>query len=534
MAGKEENISDKDQTLPVRKKSLLGKIRREYSRDSLEYEFLPPALEIEETPPSPTRRILIWVIFAVMISTFLWTYFGEVDEVAVAQGKIIPDGKVKVIQPVEMGVIRAIHVSDGQKVREGQLLIEIDPTINQADVESTVKNLSINLTDKQRLKEELTGRSAGLRGSEGKQVSPEIRALQEQLKEANNSGFRAKVEAQRSVIEQRKDTLKSAEAILEKLRKTRDVVREEAAAYEAAYKEDYISRIEHLGKQKELYTLEQEYEAQKTAVQQAKEGIQEAQQTLSALIQEHDKQILGEILEREKHITALEGEMVKARKRFELEKLTAPVTGTVHGLQSYTIGGVVTPAQPIVTIVPEGTRLIIEADAENKDIGFIKVGQKVEIKLDTFPFQKYGTVKGTVTFVSPDAFETEKKGLVYKIKVALEKETIVIQPAQTEVVYVPTYYPTAVYGAGWYYPWRYPALYAPPPYGYGYGAVAFGAGSANNVWYADQLAGLSEKSAGPLLCAELKDNAAQAVQKAVQLSGVGRQEGESHHQRQFR
>jgi hemolysin D len=412
--------------LPVRLKSLSVEIRQEYTRKDLEHEFLPPALEIEETPPSPTRRILIWVIFAITVIAFLWSYFGEVDEVAVTRGKIIPDGKVKVIQPMETGVIRAIHVVEGQRVKEGQMLIEMDPTIKQADVESAVKSYSIHLTDKHRLLEELHGRIAPLPAAIEKQVSPELMAIQGKFKDVRKAEYSAKEYAARAVVEQKRQALQSAVAILEKYRKTRDIVREQAQAYESAYKEDYISKMEHLEKQKELFTFEQEHEAQKNAVQQAREGLREAQQTLMALKREREKTIIGDILEREKNISALEGEMIKARKRYELERLASPVNGTVHGLQSYTVGGVVTPAQPLVTVVPEGTPLIIEAMAENKDIGFIKEGQEAEIKLDTFPFQKYGTIKGVVTSVSPDAFEDEKKGPIYKVKVAMEKKSVLV------------------------------------------------------------------------------------------------------------
>lgn len=412
--------------IPSKIKALLLGIKQEYTLNDLEYEFLPPANEIEETPPSPTKRILIWLIFAILIIVFLWSYFGEVDEVAITRGKIIPDGKIKVIQPLEIGVIKAIHVTDGQHVKEGQLLIEIDPTLTQADVESTKKNLYIQMTDKQRLQEELTGRKSALPKVIEKQVPAEINAFQSQLKDVRKAEYRAKEDAQRSVVQGRHNAYQSAEATLEKLRKTRDIVREQAEAYAAAYKEDYISKMEHLEKQKELFSVEQEYEAQKDVVEQTKESLREAQQTLLALQNEREKSILGDILEREKSITSLVGEMTKARKRFELENLTAPVSGTIHGLQSYTIGGVVTPAQPIVTIVPEGTPLVIEATAENKDIGFIKAGQQAEIKLDTFSFQKYGTIKGIVTLVSADAFDDKDKGPVYKIKVAMEKTSMVV------------------------------------------------------------------------------------------------------------
>ena len=405
---------------------MLKRLKDYFKGDNLEYEFLPPALEIEETPPSPARRVLIWAIFAMLILTFLWSYFGKVDEVAVARGKVIPDGRVKVIQPMETGVIKAIHVEEGQRVKEGQMLIELDPTIKQADVASTAKALSIHVTDKERLMEELNGEKTGNRQEaigNGRKAKG-IFELQNKLKEARESEYKAREDALRLIISQRENALFAAEAILTKLEKTYAILKEQEDAYRNLYKHEYISKMDLLNKQMEFHSAEQEMEAQKRIVRQAKDSLEEARKNLDALKKEREKGILSDIVDREKSITAIEGEVIKAKKRYELERLCSPVAGTVHGLASYTVGGVVTPAQPIVTVVPEGTPLIIEVMALNKDIGFLKVGQEAEVKLDTFPFQKYGTIKGKVAFISPDAFEDEKLGSVYKMKVELEKASI--------------------------------------------------------------------------------------------------------------
>jgi multidrug efflux pump subunit AcrA (membrane-fusion protein) len=157
-----------------------------------------------------------------------------------------------------------------------------------------------------------------------------------------------------------------------------------------------------------------------------KESIEEARKNLDALQREREKGILSDIVDRERDIIALSGEAIKAKKRSELEKLPSPVDGTVHGLASYTVGGVLTPAQPTVTIVPSGTPLVIEAMALNQDIGFLRLGQEAEVKLDTFPFQKYGTIKGKVIWLSPDAVDDEKLGLVYKMKVEMERTSIAV------------------------------------------------------------------------------------------------------------
>ena len=414
---------------------MLKRLKNYFKSDNLEYEFLPPALEIETTPPSPVRRALIWLIFLLTISAFIWSYFGKVDEVAVARGKVIPDGRVKVIQPMETGVIKAIHVQEGQMVKEGQLLIELDPTIKQADVESSAKALSIHAADKERLIAELNGETTGGRqwAIGNKNKAKGINEFQKKLKDARESEYKTKEEALRLVIAQKDNALQASEAILNKLEKTSAILIEQEAAYRKLYEKDFIARADLLEKQKEFHTIVNEFEAQKKIVKQAIDSLEEAKKNLETLKKEREKALLTDIVEKEKNIIAIEGEAIKAKKRYELEKLCSPVSGTVHGLASYTIGGVVTPAQPIVTIVPEGTPLVIEAMALNKDIGFLKTAQEAEIKLDTFPFQKYGTIKGKIVSISPDAFEDEKLGPVYKIKVEMERLYIAVDGKKVPV-----------------------------------------------------------------------------------------------------
>lgn len=407
-------------------------------RDNLESEFLPPAIEIEETPHSPFKRLLIWAIFFITVSAFVWSCVGEVDEVAVARGKVIPDGRVKVIQPIEAGVIKAILVQEGQRVKKGELLIELDPTIKEADAESSAKTLSIHRADRERLMQELNGEGLKVneerlkaQGERLKVKDKELVELQSRLKEAREAEYAAKEYALKFVIEQRENTLRATEAALIKLEKTTAITREQEESARTLYGQGYLTKMDLLNKQKELYSLEQETEAQKSLTEQARSGIEEARKNLDALKKEREKSIFSDIVASEKSIAAIEGEVVKANKRNELERLSSPVDGTVHGLASYTIGGVVTSAQPVVTIVPDGTPLVIEAMLLNSDIGFVKTGQEAEVKFDTFPFQKYGTVKGKVTWLSPDAVDDEKLGPVYKMKVEMERQSINVDGRET-------------------------------------------------------------------------------------------------------
>lgn len=378
----------------------------------MDFEFLPEALEIEATPPPPLGRILLWIVIILFIVTFLWSYLGKVDEVAVARGKVIPDGMVKVIQPRETGIIRSIHVEEGQKVKEGDLLIELDPTITKAEVEGFKRSLTINRYDIERLKAELEGRE--IRG-EGKNHE-RLLMLQMELKRAREGEYRAKVSSLESVISQKKIALLSAEESISKLEKTVEIVGKQEEALRRLAERGYASLMEHLQRQKELVRAEKELIEQRKLAEQIRDSLKEAEKNLEALKKERERSILGEIIERERAITVLESDFKKANKRYQLEKLYSPVSGKVHGLLAHTVGGVVTSAQPIVTIVPEGTPLIVEALIPNKDIGFIQLGQKAELKFDTFPFQKYGTIEAELFYISPDAQEMDKVGLVYKIK----------------------------------------------------------------------------------------------------------------------
>jgi hemolysin D len=417
---------------------MAGRMKRLFTRDDLEYEFLPPALEIQETPPSPVKRVLIWVIFAIVLVTFAWSYFGMVEIVAEARGKVVPDGRVKVIQPMEEGVIKAILVEEGQRVRKGQLLIELDHTIKQADMESNVKALHMHRLDKERLVKELEGKNSGEKPSEGgagnhQNVSADLHEVQDRLRSARESEYRAREEAQRLVIAQRESALQAAEAILVKLEKTFSIVSEQESSLRSLHQGGFAARMEWRDKEKELYSVQQELEAQKKQVQQARDGLDEARKALESVKHERDKSILTDIVEREKNINAIEGEVVKARKRYDMERLVSPVEGTVHGLAMRTIGGIVKPAQDMVSVVPLGTPLIIEAMVLNKDVGFVKVGQETEAKLDAFSFQKYGTIRGKVLHISPDAVEDEKLGPVYKMKASLEKTTMLVDGKEVPI-----------------------------------------------------------------------------------------------------
>ena len=394
-------------------------------QDNLEHEFLPPALEISETPPSPLGRFMIWFFFLFFMVAMIWSYFGKIDVVAVARGKIIPDQRVKVIQPLEEGIVTAIHINEGEKVTQGQLLVELDATIKAADVDSLAKSLYITELEKEILDAELQGKSLE-NLSASKKLQPDVVQTQKQFKEAREREYFVKQESLELLVLQRQDELLATESSLKETQKKIAILKEEEGHLAKQYKNVRIPKKEWDKKRDELTLAETQAETQTINVQHGKDRLNEAKKNLEALEKERKTTIFNSLVETDKKIETLEAEFIKAQERFRYQKLCSPVDGIVNGLTVTTIGGVVTPAQPIMTIVPLDTPLIVEAAVLNKDIGFIRTGQETKIKFDTFPFQKYGTVSGEVTEVSPDAFEDEKMGSVYKVKVKLEQTTILV------------------------------------------------------------------------------------------------------------
>ncbi|NOU80274.1 HlyD family type I secretion periplasmic adaptor subunit [Paenibacillus sp. LMG 31459] len=390
-----------------------------HKSDRLEYEFLPAAVEIEETPPAPLGRWLIWTIIILFVIVLVWSYLGKVDEVAVARGKVIPDGRTKVLQPLEGGTIKEVMVTEGEHVEKGQLLIELDSTTSEADIQEMVKQLYVAKLQKAMLEAELAGKAFdGIEQGEtplaGSAVDEEeVLQVQMQLREARDEEFDSKIKAAELVVSQTRQELHLEQSALELANKDYALALMKS---QNGGDENFTESADLLQADNDLNKTLLEIDSQEKKIAKAEDALAEAEENVISIQKQRNRTVLDELVENEKTLYTLESELTKAEKRFELQQLASPVDGTVHGLSSFTIGGVVTSAEDVISIVPDDTPLIIEATIANQDIGFIKKGQAANVKVDTFPFQKYGYLQGEIIYVSPDAFEDEKLGPVFKAK----------------------------------------------------------------------------------------------------------------------
>ena len=383
--------------------------REALRRAETELAFLPAALEIVETPPSPIGRAIGVTVIAVFCLALLWASFGTVDIVATASGKIVPSGRTKVIQPFETGVVRVIHVRDGQKVKAGEGLIELDSTMTDADRDHLKSDLLSSQMEVARLSAAVSGRSDPTEAfvpPEGANAS--MIEMNRQLLISQVAEHQGKLAALDRQVKQKQAERESIKAAIAKLDATLPVLSQKVEIRKYLYDKDLGSKIVWLTDYQELIGLQQEVLVQESRFQEAEAAVAALVETRAQTAAEYRRTRFEELTKAQEKAAGLARDVIKAEKRAKLKALVAPVDGVVQQLSVHTIGGVVTPAQPLLVVVPLDSHLEIEAMVSNRDIGFVHEGQRAEIKIDTFSFTRYGLLHGEVINVSQDAITRDK------------------------------------------------------------------------------------------------------------------------------
>ncbi|MDP3749266.1 MAG: HlyD family type I secretion periplasmic adaptor subunit [Phenylobacterium sp.] len=395
--------------------------RRKTAADAyVETQFLPAALEITETPPSPVGRAVLWVVMAAAATALAWSFLSEMDTVAVAEGRLVPAGRLRSVEAAEIGVIRAIAVREGQHVRAGQTLISLDPTMANADAGAARTELSTAALVRARANALLAfsaGRPANFIAPDG--ADPLAAAAERQLIGARIREYQAR---RGGVVERRAAgaaTVRLTDANITKLEQTIPLASRQLEAYETLAAKGYSSRLRLIQEQERAVALRQELRAEQARRDEAIAQVASLNRELAQIAEAFAGQAAQERAEAEA-IVATRGEAVrKTDQRQALQTLTAPVSGVVQEVSVTTLGEVAEVGQTLITIVPDGERLVLEALVLNKDIGTLQAGAQVAVKLEAYPFTRHGTLKGVLEQVSPDAIVDEKRGLVFPARIRL-------------------------------------------------------------------------------------------------------------------
>ena len=371
-----------------------------------ELEFLPAALEIVETPASAVGRIMMGVIVVLVSVAIGWACFGQIDIVATANGRIIPSGRVKVIQPLEIGVVKRIKVADGDHVTAGDALIEIDPTTDAADRDRIARDLMQAELDIARLHAALSlepGTFVPPSAADPALADAERRQLIAQLAQ-----HKAKIDGLDQQIAAKAAEREQAKATIAKLDDSIPLLQAKADIYDKLRENQLTSQITRLDSERQL----SEAKHDRLVIAHQVEGLQAQIASLIQHRSEADAEFRGQTLDAlgkaTQYAAGQRQELIKATQRTGLQELRAPVAGTIEQLSVHTIGGVVQPAQTLMVVVPDDSRLEVEAMLPNRDAGFVHAGEAAELKVEAFTYTRYGLLHGLVRSVSRDALRKEQ------------------------------------------------------------------------------------------------------------------------------
>ena len=413
-----------------------------WGKSRTEMDFLPAALEIQERPPSPLGRTTLWLIMGLFVVILAWASIGTVDIVATAAGAIVPSGRVKVIQPLDRGIVRAIRVTEGQYVRAGDVLIQLDATVDEAEYQRLAREHLANRLLRARLQalvqimeaeaeDQHRGDDAAILRVEG--ASNDAIAVQRSILHAQWAGHQARVRGLDSAIASQQAKLAALRENVTKLESILPLITKRAAALKSLVGKRLAAENAWLELEQERLERQQDRAVLNKQVEEVIASIEESRKHREGVHADFNHGVFADLADVQQRIDVLEQDLVKARQRMTMQSLTAPISGVIQQLAVHTVGGVVTPAQELMRVVPQDDRLEVEAWIPNKDIGFVREGDAVEVKVDAFPFTKYGTLDGTLDHLSDDAISDRERGAVYAAQVILATASIQLEDKRLDL-----------------------------------------------------------------------------------------------------
>jgi HlyD family secretion protein len=370
------------------------------------HDFSPGILAVQARPPSPLPRWVLGVLLALFCALLAWAAIGRLDIVAVAQGKLVPQSFLKVVQPAENGIVREILVREGDAVREGQVLMRMDARLSDADRRTIENETAVRRLQLRRIDAELAGVPMVRHADD----APELFAQVDAQRSARQLAQRDAIETERALLARAQQDLKSAVEVESKLRRTGPLYREQEEAWDTLAKEGFAGRMHMLERRRQRIENEQDLQAQGHHIAGLRATASQSEKRIAQLQSGYRQQLQNERVEAEAQLHRATQELDKQQHRQGLLELRAPQAGLVKDLATHTSGTVVQPGTVLMTIVPQEEPLVAEVWLPNTDAGFVQAGQPARVKLATYPFQKYGMLEGAVRHVSADATDRPEGG----------------------------------------------------------------------------------------------------------------------------
>ena len=383
------------------------------------HEFHPLNVEIEDRPINPLGRAILWIVVSIMTFGVLWLIFAKIDVVVSARGQVIPTGEIKILQPIETGVISKINIKEGDYITKGQVLMQIDPSVTETSLDTKERNLDVLNLQIIRLEALINNKPLFLNSNLNEAKEEEkLYLVQRNSKEEGLSRYEMKLAQTKSQYQSSLSDKSRLSMLLlkdeERLRKLETVL-------------DIIARKDYEDLQKNILNEKEQENMASFKVDESKKRIIEIEQEKNSFISEFKDTKYQELLNLKKELRNLQSEINAIKFQNQKQSIISPTDGYVAKLMINTIGGVVTPAEKLISIVPKDSPLIVKVNVLNQDIGFIKKDMNSKIKIDTFSFQKYGFFEGKIINVGNFSIDDEKLGPVYEVKIEPNGKTLNVE-----------------------------------------------------------------------------------------------------------
>lgn len=372
--------------------------------------------------PLGMARWTLYVLLALVTVLLAWAFWGQLDIVASAQGKLVPATQIKIVQPAEAGVVKAILVGEGDAVRKDQVLIRMDAALSEADSLSIETEYQVHRLSLRRVEAELSGAPLQRFHDDPERVYFQVSAQHE----ANRLALGAAISEAASQMKRAEHEMAAARQIQSKLAQTLPHYQSQEKAFAELAEQGFSGKILAADKARERIEKEQDLRVQEAQILAAQATIDQTRKRISQLQADYRQRLQAERMQVGSRLRQLTQERAKLAHRARLLELRAPQDGVIKNLATHTVGSVVSQGSILMTLVPVSENLLAEVWVRNDDIGFVAPGQPVRIKLAAFPFQKYGMLDGRIAQVSADAAEELAKQdpaqagqLFYKARVAL-------------------------------------------------------------------------------------------------------------------
>jgi HlyD family secretion protein len=359
---------------------------------------------LQNEAPGATGRIVLWAVSVLVLVLIAWAAFGQLDIVATADGKLVPQTLVKVVQPAEPGVVKQLLVNEGDQVKAGQVLARLDTTLASADKAGVASDLATQRLQERRIAAELADQPMRPHAGDDPQRFAQVQSQYIAHRQAYSDGL----DQEKSLLAKAEHERRSAMEIRAKLEQTLPIYKRTAEAYAKLEKDGFMGGLAAADKQREATEKARDLDAQQSTVAALNSTIAAQQKKISQLQSTYQSELQRELADIRAKIQQLQPTLDKTIYKEGLMELRAPQDGTVKDLATTTVGAVVQPGTVVLTLVPKGEKLFADVSIKNEDVGFVQVGQTAQIKLATYPFQKYGMLTGKVTHISADATESAK------------------------------------------------------------------------------------------------------------------------------